>query len=79
MYTVQMPMFGATMESGEINEWYVQVGDTVKKGDALCEISSNKITNTLECFTNGVMEEILIEEGDSAKVGEPIAMINDEK
>ena len=78
MYEVQMPKFGATMKQGEINEWFVKAGDKVKKGDALCEISTEKITNTLESYVNGTVKEILLEEGDSAPIGAVIAHIEEE-
>ena len=47
-YEVNMPKFGATMEDGEIVEWYKNVGDPVKKGDKLCSIMTEKLTNDLE-------------------------------
>lgn len=75
MYNVQMPKFGMTMESGEISEWYVKEGDKVTKGQALCEISSEKITNMLECYTDGTIDKILVEEGDEAPIGTVIATI----
>ena len=75
MHEVQMPKFGATMSQGEISEWYVKVGDKVAKGDSLCEVASEKITNVLECFVDGTVEQILLEEGDSAEIGTVIALI----
>lgn len=41
-YEINMPKFGATMEDGEIVEWYVKVGDAVKKGDKLCSIMTDR-------------------------------------
>ncbi|HML31859.1 biotin/lipoyl-containing protein [Sporomusa sphaeroides] len=78
MYDVQMPKFGMTMESGEISEWFVREGDKVTKGQALCEISSEKITNSLECYTNGTIEKILVEEGEEANIGDVIAIIKED-
>ncbi len=78
MKDVLMPKFGATMKTGTIDEWFVKVGDTVKKGDKLCEISSEKITNTLEAYEDGVIAEIIVEEGDEADIAEPIARIDNE-
>ncbi|WP_094607543.1 Dihydrolipoyllysine-residue acetyltransferase component of pyruvate dehydrogenase complex [Sporomusa silvacetica DSM 10669] len=75
MYNVQMPKFGMTMESGEISEWFVKEGDKVSKGQALCEISSEKITNSLECYTDGKIDKILVEEGAEAAIGDVIATI----
>lgn len=78
MYEVQMPKFGATMKEGEVNEWFVKPGDKVKKGDALCEISTEKITNTLESYVSGIVKELLVEEGDSAPISEVIAYIEED-
>lgn len=77
MYEVKMPMFGATMKTGEINEWFVKVGDTIKVGDQLCEISSSKITNTLESLVAGVVKEIVVDEGEEAAVGATIALVEE--
>lgn len=78
MYEVQMPKFGQTMKTGEIGEWFVKVGDHVTKGDELCEISSEKITNNIEAYVTGTIEEILVEEGDEAEVGATICKIKED-
>ncbi|KAF5077711.1 Biotin-requiring enzyme [anaerobic digester metagenome] len=67
-----MPKYGATMESGEVSEWLIKVGDEIKKGDPVAEISSEKLTNTLESLEDGVVEELLVDEGDDVLVGAPI-------
>lgn len=77
-YEVNMPKFGATMEEGEIVEWYVKPGDTIKKGDKLCSIMTEKITNDQEAYKDGVLESIVVEEGETAKVGDVIAYIEGE-
>ena len=77
MYEVKMPMFGATMKTGEINEWFVKPGDTIKEGDKLCEISSSKITNTLDAQVNGVLKEIVVDEGEEAEVNATIALVEE--
>lgn len=75
MYEVNMPKFGATMEDGEIVEWYKKPGDTVKKGDALCSIMTEKITNDLEAMRDGVLDSIAVQEGEKANCGDVIAYI----
>jgi len=75
MYEVNMPKFGATMEDGEIVEWYKQPGDEVKKGDALCSIMTEKITNDLEAMRDGVLDSIVVQEGEKANCGDVIAYI----
>ena len=71
-----MPKYGATMEVGEVAQWLVKVGDSVKKGDAIAEISSEKLSNTLESLEEGVVEELLVEEGDEVEVGAPIMRLS---
>lgn len=75
MYEVNMPKFGATMEDGEIVEWYKKPGDAVKKGDALCSIMTEKITNDLEAMRDGVLDSIAVQEGEKANCGDVIAYI----
>lgn len=75
MFEVNMPKFGATMTGGEVVEWYKQPGDAVKKGDALCSIMTEKITNDLEAINDGVLDSIVVPEGESAKCGDVIAYI----
>ncbi len=70
-----MPMFGGAMESGEISQWFKKEGDVVKKGDQLCEIESDKVTNILDAYENGILEKIIVKEGESAPIGEPIAIL----
>ena len=74
-YEVNMPRFGATMEDGEIVEWYVNVGDEVKKGDKLCSIMTEKLTNDLEAMHDGTLVEILLEAGNKANCGDIIGYI----
>lgn len=78
MHEVQMPKFGATMTSGEVSEWKVKVGDHVNHGDEICVISSDKITNALQVYVTGVVEEILVQEGEEAEIGAVIARIRED-
>ena len=75
MYEVQMPKFGMSMETGEISAWYVKEGGKVQEGQELCEIASDKITNTLESFVNGTIDKIHVEEGVQVGIGTVIATI----
>jgi pyruvate/2-oxoglutarate dehydrogenase complex dihydrolipoamide acyltransferase (E2) component len=78
MKDVTMPKFGMSMTEGELVKWLVNVGDHVEKGDPVCEISSEKIANTLESFFGGTVKEILHNEGDIVAVGEAIARIEED-
>jgi len=75
MYELLMPKFGLTMEEGKVERWLKKEGEEVKRGDAIVEISSEKITNTVESPVDGILARILVKEGETAKVGTPIAII----
>jgi len=77
MTDVVMPKFG-TMTSGEVSEWIVDVGDHVIKGDELCEVATDKITNTVPSLYEGTITEIVVEEGEEAKVGEVICRLQED-
>jgi pyruvate dehydrogenase E2 component (dihydrolipoamide acetyltransferase) len=69
-----MPKFGA-MESGEVSKWLIGEGDSFSEGDELCEISTEKLSNVLEAKFDGTLDKILVQEGDEAEVGAPIATV----
>lgn len=74
---VIMPKFGLSMETGVIGSWLVREGAAVTKGIALAEITTDKISNTCEAPTDGILRKILIPEGEEGACGEPIALIAD--
>ncbi len=76
---LKMPALSPTMEEGTLAKWLVKVGDTVKSGDLMAEIETDKATMEFEAVDEGVITEILVAEGtDGVKVGEVIAMIQGE-
>lgn len=75
---VNMPKFGATMTEGEISKILKNEGDKVKKGDALVEVMTDKITNVVEAPTSGVVEKILYKEGDAVEIAKPIITIKED-
>lgn len=72
---VLMPKLGLTMEEGTIEEWKVKVGDTVKKGDIIFSVSTDKMTNEIEAEDDGVVIGIVVAEGDSAPCKSVIAWL----
>ncbi len=73
---LKMPALSPTMEEGTLAKWLVKEGDTVKSGDILAEIETDKATMEFEAIDEGVVSSILVAEGtDSVKVGTVIAMI----
>lgn len=72
-YEVDMPSLGADMEKGKFVEWKVKVGDTIKKGQPLAVVETEKAAVEIESFRNGKMLELLSKPGEIIKVGAPIA------
>jgi len=65
------------MTEGTIARWIKQVGEQVKKGDTLLEIETDKATMELESYEDGVIEEVMVTEGQTVPIGQPIARIGD--
>src|SRR5947209_3951289 len=72
---VVMPRLSDTMDSGTIARWLKQEGDEITRGDILAEIETNKSNMELEAFSGGVLAQIYVQEGQSANLGQPIAVI----
>ncbi|WP_374525830.1 pyruvate dehydrogenase complex E1 component subunit beta [Sphingopyxis sp.] len=73
---LKMPALSPTMEEGTLAKWLVKEGDTVKSGDILAEIETDKATMEFEAIDEGTIASILIPEGtDNVKVGTVIATI----
>lgn len=77
MTDINMPRLSDTMEEGVVSRWHKQVGDEVAKGDILADIETDKTTMELEAYDAGTLERLLVSEGDSVAVGEPIAVVGD--
>ncbi len=76
---LEMPALSPTMEEGTLAKWLVKEGDTVKSGDLLAEIETDKATMEFEAIDEGVISQILVAEGtDGVKVGTVIAVITGE-
>ena len=76
---LKMPALSPTMEEGTLAKWLVKEGDTVKSGDLLAEIETDKATMEFEAVDEGVISQILVAEGsDGVKVGTPIALMTGE-
>jgi len=76
---VLMPALSPTMQEGTLAKWHVKVGDTVKSGDVIAEIETDKATMEVEAVDEGKVDAILIEEGaQNVKVNTPIARLAEE-
>ncbi len=76
---IKMPALSPTMEEGTLARWLVKEGDSVKSGDLLAEIETDKATMEFEAVDEGVIARIVVAEGtDGVKVGSVIAVLADE-
>lgn len=73
-----MPKLGLTMEDGTVSAWLKKEGDTVKKGDPMCEITTEKLTNEIEATADGVILKIVVPEGETVDCQATIAIIGEE-
>jgi len=74
---VRMPKMSDTMTEGVIAKWHKKVGDTVKSGDLVAEVETDKATMDFESFQEGTLLYVGIAEGQAAPVDSVIAIIGD--
>ncbi|HET6890364.1 MAG TPA: pyruvate dehydrogenase complex dihydrolipoamide acetyltransferase [Pyrinomonadaceae bacterium] len=72
-----MPKLSPTMEEGQLSRWLKKEGDKVSMGEPLAEIDTDKATMEMQALANGVLRKILIKEGESAPLGQLIAIIGE--
>ncbi len=75
---VNMPRLSDTMEEGTVAAWLKKVGDKVEEGDILAEIETDKATMEFESFNEGTLLHIGVQEGETTKVDELLAIIGDD-
>ncbi|MBX3480168.1 MAG: pyruvate dehydrogenase complex dihydrolipoamide acetyltransferase [Caulobacter sp.] len=74
---ILMPALSPTMEEGSLAKWHVKVGDTVKAGDVIAEIETDKATMEVEAVDEGTVEALLVDAGtEGVKVNAPIARLS---
>ncbi|MEL7640401.1 MAG: dihydrolipoamide acetyltransferase family protein [Solidesulfovibrio sp.] len=73
--TVSMPKLGLTMKTGKVSKWLKAEGDAVKKGEALFEVETDKITNTVEAPEDGILYQIVVPAGATVPVGLVLGVI----
>ena len=72
---ILMPRLSDTMTEGVIAEWHKKVGDSVKKGDLLAEVETDKATMELESYKDGTLLHIGIDKGGKLQVNDLLAII----
>jgi pyruvate dehydrogenase E2 component (dihydrolipoamide acetyltransferase) len=75
---INMPRLSDTMEEGVVAKWLVNVGDKVEEGDILAEIETDKATMEFECFHEGTILHIGVQEGETSPVDVLLAIIGEE-
>ncbi len=72
-----MPQLGETVAEGTVTKWYKKVGDAVKADEALFDVETDKVSTEIPAPVAGVIAEILVQEGATAKVGTRLAVIRE--
>jgi pyruvate dehydrogenase E2 component (dihydrolipoamide acetyltransferase) len=75
MAEVNMPRLSDTMQEGTITRWLKQVGDEVKRGDVLAEVETDKANMEVEAYDSGILERVVVQEGETVPIGQVIAII----
>ncbi|MFP5351687.1 MAG: dihydrolipoamide acetyltransferase family protein [Actinomycetota bacterium] len=75
---IKMPQLGETVVEGTITKWLKQEGDKVEQDDLLVEISTDKVDSEVPSSAAGTLQKILVQEGDTVKVGTPLAIIGED-
>jgi pyruvate dehydrogenase E1 component beta subunit len=74
--SVLMPALSPTMTEGKLAKWHVKVGDTVKSGQVICEIETDKATMEVEAVDEGTVAQLLVAEGtEGVAVNTPICIL----
>lgn len=74
---VIMPQLGETVAEGVVTRWYKKVGDAVKADELLFDVETDKVSTEIPAPASGVVAEILVEAGITAKVGARLAVIRE--
>ena len=77
MADITMPQLGETVTEGTITKWFKQVGETVAEDEPLFEVSTDKVDSEVPSPASGVLQEILVPEGETVDVGTKLAVLGD--
>lgn len=73
-----MPKLGADMTAGTLVAWHKKPGDSVRRGDIMAEVDTDKGVIDIEAFSGGLVEKLLVEPGATVPVGTPLARLRGE-
>src|SRR5690349_14196520 len=77
-WTVTMPKLGETVTEGTVGKWHKKVGDSVAFDDPLFDVSTDKVDSEIPSPYDGVIAEILVEEGATVSIGTELVRIRPE-
>jgi len=72
---IVMPKLGLTMKEGKLAKWYKREGDQVQVGDKLFSIETDKITNDAEATEAGILRKIIVQDGQTVPIMEPVGIV----
>lgn len=78
MAEVKMPQLGESVVEGTVTKWLKKEGDQVAEDELLVEISTDKVDSEVPSTAGGVLNKILVQEGDTAQVGDALAEVGEE-
>ncbi len=74
---INMPKLSPTMEEGVLAKWTKKVGDKIAPGDVIAEVETDKANMDFPLEDEGVLLKLLVNEGDTVKLGAPVAILGD--
>lgn len=74
---IKMPQLGETVVEGTITRWLKQEGDTIQEDELLVEVSTDKVDSEVPSSASGVIQKILVPEGETVSVGTPLAIVGE--
>ena len=75
--TINMPKLSPTMEEGVLAKWTKKVGDKIAPGDVIAEVETDKANMDFPLEDEGILLEILVAEGTTVKLGDPVAILGE--
>jgi pyruvate dehydrogenase E2 component (dihydrolipoamide acetyltransferase) len=75
--TINMPRLSPTMEEGVLAKWTKKVGDKIAPGDVIAEVETDKANMDFPLEDEGVLLKLLVGEGDTVKLGDPVAILGE--
>lgn len=79
MAKLVLPELGEGIEQAIVSYWHFQEGDKVESGEDIVEMATDKATFNLPAPASGILAKVYFEEGESVRVGDTIAEINEEE